>query len=124
MSHLATADSDPAFARVQIERFEAATAGYANVIRHIANSAAALRIPESHLDAARCGVALYGMSPFGEPPAVDGLEPVLRWGSYVAQVRRAGGRAEHRATEGSSSRGSRPGSASFPSGTRTASAAT
>ena len=87
MSHLATADSDPGFARAQIERFEAATAGYANVIRHIANSAAALRIPESHLDAARCGVALYGMSPFGEPPAVDGLEPVLRWESYVAQVR-------------------------------------
>src|SRR5262245_4949724 len=88
MSHLATADSDPAFARTQIERFEAATAGWTNVIRHVANSAAALRIPESHLDAARCGVALYGMSPFGEPPAVDGLEPVLRWESYVAQARR------------------------------------
>jgi alanine racemase len=88
MSHLATADSDPAFARAQIEHFEAATAGYANVVRHIANSAAALRIPESRFDAARCGVALYGMSPFGEPPAVDGLEPVLRWASYLAQVRR------------------------------------
>ena len=88
MSHLATADSDPGFARAQIERFEAATAGRPNVIRHIANSAAALRIPESHFDAARCGVALYGMSPFGEPPAVDGLEPALRWESYLAQVRR------------------------------------
>jgi alanine racemase len=87
MSHLATADSDAAFARAQLERFEAATAGYGNVIRHVANSAATLRIPESHLDAARCGVALYGMSPFGEPPAVDGLEPALRWESYVAQVR-------------------------------------
>jgi len=87
MSHLATADSDAAFARAQLERFEAATAAYGHVIRHIANSAATLRIPESHLDAARCGVALYGMSPFGEPPAVDGLEPALRWESYVAQVR-------------------------------------
>jgi alanine racemase len=88
MSHLATADSDPVFARAQIERFEAATAEWTNVIRHVANSAAALRIPESRFDAARCGVALYGMSPFGEPPAVDGLEPVLRWESYVAQARR------------------------------------
>jgi alanine racemase len=87
MSHLATADSDPIFARAQIERFESETAGHANVIRHIANSAAALRIPESHFDAVRCGVALYGMSPFGEPPAVDGLEPVMGWESYVAQVR-------------------------------------
>jgi alanine racemase len=87
MSHLATADSDPDFARTQVQRFEEATADWTNVIRHIANSAAALRIPESHLDAARCGVALYGMSPFGEPPAVDGLEPALRWESYLAQVR-------------------------------------
>jgi alanine racemase len=87
MSHLATADSDPDFARTQIARFEEATADFTYLIRHLANSAAALRIPESHLDAARCGIALYGLSPFGEPPAVDGLEPVLRWDSHLAHVR-------------------------------------
>jgi alanine racemase len=89
MSHLATADSDPEFARRQIERFEQATSGL-TLIRHIANSPATLRIPESHFDAARCGCALYGLSPFGEPPAVDGLEPVLRWDSHLAQVRKLG----------------------------------
>ena len=88
MSHLATADSDPEFARAQIARFEEATADFPHLIRHVANSAAALRIPESHFDAARCGIALYGLSPFGEAPAVDGLDPVLRWDSHVAQVRR------------------------------------
>jgi alanine racemase len=87
MSHLATGDFDLQFARAQIERFEDATANYSNLIRHIANSAAALRIPESHFDAARCGIAVYGLSPFGEPPAVDGLEPVLRWESFLGQVR-------------------------------------
>jgi alanine racemase len=87
MSHLATADTDPDFARTQIARFEEATADFSYLIRHLANSAAALRIPESHLDAARCGIALYGLSPFGEPPADDGLEPVLRWDSHLAQVR-------------------------------------
>jgi alanine racemase len=87
MSHLATADSDPDFARTQIARFEEATADFAYLIRHLANSAAALRIPESRLDAARCGIALYGLSPFGEPPVDDGLEPVLRWDSHLAQVR-------------------------------------
>jgi alanine racemase len=87
MSHLATADSDPEFARAQIARFEEATADFPRLIRHIANSAATLRIPESHFDAARCGGALYGMSPFGEAPAVDGLEPALRWDSHLAQVR-------------------------------------
>jgi alanine racemase len=87
MSHLATADSDPEFARAQIARFEQATAQQPRLIRHVANSAAALRIPESHFNAARCGIALYGLSPFGEAPAVDGLEPALRWDSHLAQVR-------------------------------------
>ena len=88
MTHLATADSDPAFARAQLERFDEATRELAGLIRHAANSAAALRLPESHLDAARCGIALYGLSPFNELPAADGLEPALRWDSYLAQVRR------------------------------------
>jgi alanine racemase len=88
MTHLATADSDPGFARAQLERFEEATRELSDLIRHAANSAAALRLPESHYDAARCGVALYGLSPFNELPAADGLEPALRWDSYLAQVRR------------------------------------
>jgi alanine racemase len=87
MTHFATADADPAFAREQLARFEQATADYANLTRHAANSAATLRIPESHLDAARCGVALYGLSPFGGDPAADGLEPVLGWRSELAQVK-------------------------------------
>jgi alanine racemase len=88
MSHLATADSDADFARTQIESFKQATATYPHLIRHVANSAAALRLPESHFDAVRCGIALYGLSAFGELPSVDGLEPALRWDSYLAQVRR------------------------------------
>ncbi len=87
MTHLATADCDEAFAREQLERFLAATAAQAHLTRHAANSAAALRIPESRLDAARCGIALYGLSPFGEDPAADGLEPVLSWHSHLAQVK-------------------------------------
>ena len=88
MTHLATADSDPEFARAQLERFAEVTADVGGLIRHAANSAAALRLPESHLDAARCGIAVYGLSPFNEDPATDGLEPALRWDSHLAQVRR------------------------------------
>jgi alanine racemase len=87
MSHLATADSDVRFAELQLERFRAATDAYAHLTRHVANSAAALRIPGAGFDAARCGLALYGLSPFGEDPAEDGLEPVLRWESHLAQVK-------------------------------------
>jgi alanine racemase len=87
MTHLATADSDREFALEQIERFESATASYAHLTRHVANSAAALRIPEARFDAARCGVAIYGLSPFGEDAAADGLEPALHWQSHLAQVK-------------------------------------
>jgi alanine racemase len=87
MTHLATADTDVGFARTQIERFEAATAEFAQLERHAANSAAALRMPQSHFDAARCGIALYGLSPFGTDPVEDGLEPALSWQSALAQVK-------------------------------------
>jgi alanine racemase len=87
MTHFATADSDPEFAQEQLARFRAATDRYA-LPRHAANSAAALRLPETSLDAARCGIALYGLSPFGTKPADDGLEPVLSWRSKLARVTR------------------------------------
>jgi alanine racemase len=88
MTHLATADTDPAFAEKQLERFCRATDGLHGLTRHAANSAAALRIPSSRLDAARCGIAVYGLSPFGEEPAQEGLEPALRWESHLARVLR------------------------------------
>jgi len=87
MSHLATADTDAVYAEWQIERFRAATAAYTHLTRHIANSAGALRYPSARFDAARCGIAIYGLSPFGTDPAEDGLEPVLSWTSHLAQSR-------------------------------------
>jgi alanine racemase len=84
MSHLATADTDAAYAEWQIERFRTATAPYTHLQRHIANSAGALRYPSAAFDAARCGIAVLGLSPFGTDPAEDGLSPVLGWTSHVA----------------------------------------
>jgi alanine racemase len=88
MSHLASAEADPAFTTLQVERFREATAGLTGLTRHLANSAATLRFAESRFDAVRCGIALYGISPFGTDPADDGLEPALRWESHVALVKR------------------------------------
>jgi alanine racemase len=84
MSHLASAESDPEFTRAQIERFDRATAGRSGLTRHLANSAATLRYPEARFDAVRCGIALYGISPFGADPAEHDLRPALRWDSYLA----------------------------------------
>ena len=88
MSHLASADCDSVFTERQIELFRSATADHAHLTRHLANSAGALRFPSARFDAARCGIALYGLSPFGEHPAADGLAPVLSWRSELAAVKR------------------------------------
>jgi alanine racemase len=87
MTHLATADTDEGFAREQIDRFLTATSPYSHLTRHAANSAAALRLPEARLDAVRCGIALYGLSPFAGDPTEDGLDPALQWQSHLAQVK-------------------------------------
>ena len=87
MSHFASADSDSAFTELQLERFLEATAPYAHLTRHIANSAGTLAFPSARLDAARCGVALYGISPFGDDPGAHGLRPTLRWVSEIVATR-------------------------------------
>jgi alanine racemase len=91
MTHFATSDDDPAFARGQLGRFmpwaDALCSRHGDVILHAANSAAALTIPESRLDMVRCGIAVYGMDPFGEDPAAHGLVPALELRSYVADVK-------------------------------------
>ena len=87
MSHLAVAEADPEFTHLQIRRFREGADTLGHLTRHIANSAATLRFEEARLDAVRCGIALYGISPFGTDPAADGLEPALRWESYLALVK-------------------------------------
>jgi alanine racemase len=87
MSHFAAADSDPTFTEEQLAKFLTATSPHAELERHIANSAGTLRHPAAHLDAVRCGIALYGISPFGTDPATDGLRPALRWESSIALVK-------------------------------------
>jgi alanine racemase len=92
MTHFATADDDPAFARVQLAAFlpwaDALRERHPGIVRHAANSAATLGIPESRLDLVRCGIAAYGMDPYGESPDPHGLEPALELRSYLAAVKR------------------------------------
>jgi alanine racemase len=91
MTHLATSDTDLPFATEQLARFLDGTEGYApGLVRHAANSAAALTLPESRLDAARCGIALYGIDPHGDDAGRHRLRPAMRWESEVAQVKRLG----------------------------------
>ena len=91
-THFATADEDDAgFLERQLERFLEVALPLRDelgVMLHAANSAATLREPRAHLDMVRCGVAIYGLDPFGVDPAARGLEPALELRSYVADVKR------------------------------------
>ena len=91
MTHFATSDDDPAFAREQLAAFlpwaSALRAAHPGLLLHAANSAAALGIGESRLDMVRCGIAVYGMDPFQRDPAEHGLEPAMELVSYLAAVK-------------------------------------
>jgi alanine racemase len=75
-THLPVADEpgNP-FTSQQIVRFAAVlddlrAAGFDPPLRHAANSAAAIRVPESRYDLVRCGIAIYGVPP---APVLDGM---------------------------------------------------
>jgi alanine racemase len=91
MTHFATSDDDPEFAREQLAAFlpwaDRVKAAHPHAVRHAGNSAAALGIPESRLDMVRCGIALYGMDPFQRDPAEHGLRPAMTLLSWVAELK-------------------------------------
>jgi alanine racemase len=88
-THFATSDGDLDFAAEQLSAFSTFVGSLARpgVTVHAANSGATLRLPASHFDMARCGIALYGADPMNEDPARFGLEPALALASYVAAVK-------------------------------------
>jgi len=79
-THFATAaDADLAGTRAQLDRLmdlydSMQREGISPGLRHAANSAAALRLPESRLDAVRLGTVLYGQLPSKFVPQVEGLD--------------------------------------------------
>ncbi len=92
-THFATADEPGSrFFDEQLERFRELALPLREqlpgLVLHAANSAATLREPDAHLDLVRCGIAIYGLDPFGEDSAAHGLEPALELRSYVADVKR------------------------------------
>jgi alanine racemase len=94
MTHFATADdpNDDGFFVAQLAVFadwaREIKADHPEIAVHAANSAAVLRDARAHFDMVRCGIAVYGMDPFGEDPAARALEPALELSSYVAEVKR------------------------------------
>lgn len=89
-THFATADEeDTDLTRAQFEHYMAFVDALRGIgitfrMRHVCNSAATLRFPEMYLDAVRCGIILYGLSPLAEPD--PGLKPVMSLCSKVVHI--------------------------------------
>jgi alanine racemase len=97
-----TREQDRIFTEAQIRSLDAArallvAAGRTPPMLHAANSAGALAYPGSRLDMVRCGIALYGVSPFPvldpvfaavmDSTGAQGLRPVLSLRAKVTYVR-------------------------------------
>jgi len=94
-SHLAAAD-EPGHPSVplQVAAFEEAcaiarAAGLAPTLRHLANSAGALLLPQTRYDLVRVGIAAYGLDPAPGLAAAAGvrLQPVMRLRAQLAHVK-------------------------------------
>ena len=93
-THFATADElDLQPARAQLKTFltvlrHLEDAGVPSGIRHAANSAAVLALPEAQLDMVRPGIALYGIPPAPHLAARVPLRPVMRLRARVSYLKR------------------------------------
>lgn len=91
-SHLGSSDvPDHARTRQQIDAFRAALesaerAGARPEVRHLANSAAALTLPEACFDLVRPGIAVYGLWP-DAPLSAAPLRPAMTLSARLAQVK-------------------------------------
>ncbi len=92
-SHFATADFEQLdLVTQQLADFNDAIAAMGDTlprgaIRHIANSAATLSLPEAHFEMARPGLALYGYPPAGHLAQGVDLRPILRVVSHLTVVK-------------------------------------
>jgi len=93
-THFATAD-DPAtlFRDEQLKKFLQITdalssAGIDIPIRHAANSAALISMPESHLDMIRAGISIYGLQPSEEVMLPPACRPALSFKANVSFVKK------------------------------------
>jgi alanine racemase len=88
-SHLANADAiDLSHSRLQLERFNEVLGFYdqhsiPTPMRHIANSAGILNLPDSYLDMVRPGILLFGVYPSNDVKRSIPVQPALTWKSHV-----------------------------------------
>jgi alanine racemase len=94
-THFATADSaNKSYAEKQIQLFmnyldQLNRAGLNPPVRHAANSAALIDLPQSHLDMVRSGIAIYGLYPSNEVKKKKvNLKPAMALKTRIIHLKR------------------------------------
>jgi alanine racemase len=94
-THFATADcADKTFALAQLDLFisfleELRRAGLEFPLRHSANSAALLDLPQTYLNMVRPGIIIYGLYPSDEIRNSINLKPAMAFKTRIAQLKKA-----------------------------------
>ena len=92
-THFSTADeADKSFTYTQFERFKYMTdgieaRGHKNLIRHCANSASIIDLPDMQLDMVRAGIIIYGMLPSGDVGTDIDLIPAMSIKTHISYVK-------------------------------------
>ncbi|MCD6419499.1 MAG: alanine racemase, partial [Synergistetes bacterium] len=92
-THFSVADErDKEYTRLQLERFKKLLSeldgrGILPPVKHCANSAAILDMPETYMDAVRPGIILYGMYPSGEVSRSIEIKPVMEVKTRISFVK-------------------------------------
>ncbi len=92
-SHFAVADeADPAFSQQQAQVYQdvvaaVEAAGINLPLKHLANSAASLALPQAHHNMVRLGIAMYGLPPSNEIEWPVSLYPAMTLKTRIARLR-------------------------------------
>jgi len=91
-SHFSSSDKqDLDFSKMQLGRFQDFlfrwnVMGFESPLRHIANSGAMMRLPESFFDMVRIGILLYGISPSRWVPRNE-FQAAISWKTRIAFIK-------------------------------------
>ncbi len=92
-THFSTADeADKSFTNQQFERFKYMTdgieaKGHKGLIRHCANSAAIIDLPQMQMDMVRAGIIIYGMLPSNQVSSSIDLIPAMSIKTHISYVK-------------------------------------
>ncbi len=94
-THFAAAEEDKSFTDLQFAQYkrvleELEREGIYVPLKHVANSAAILDLPYTHLDMVRPGITLYGLFPLPETKRPIELKPVAKFKTRIIFIKKVG----------------------------------